>query len=281
MHQRPADRGADQLRHRLGGRDRRRRPAGPQARRARRPDQLRQGLGADGDPAARRHRRRAEADHGALLHAVRPLDPEDRHRARTWRSPPPATRPQPIANRAFQFSEASFRNALNAEEGKIRRAPHAPAEAPPDSLRREEGRLPAGPRRRTCCTTARWRPRPKLPKPTAAWPHREGRVAEVKPQSAGGLPRAAKPFPNAMKMRGRSARGAMCGRGVKPKRASPHARGGVGRGGSELHTPAAESRPTSRARFALSADAKLRPAAPVKPLTLFGDSPVEERLPWP
>ena len=38
---------------------------------------------------------------------------------------------QAIANEAFQFSEASFSNALNADEGKIRRAPHQPAEAPP------------------------------------------------------------------------------------------------------------------------------------------------------
>ncbi|HEY2658634.1 MAG TPA: S41 family peptidase [Caulobacteraceae bacterium] len=36
-----------------------------------------------------------------------------------------------VANEAFQFSEASFSNALNAEEGKIRRAPHEAAEAPP------------------------------------------------------------------------------------------------------------------------------------------------------
>ena len=36
-----------------------------------------------------------------------------------------------VANRSFQFSEASFRNALNAGEGLSRRAPHAPAEAPP------------------------------------------------------------------------------------------------------------------------------------------------------
>ena len=38
---------------------------------------------------------------------------------------------QAIANRAFQFSEASFRNALNADEGKARRGAHEPAEAPP------------------------------------------------------------------------------------------------------------------------------------------------------
>ncbi len=39
-----------------------------------------------------------------------------------------------IANRTFQFSEASFRNALNAGEGLTRRAPHAPAEAPPTTF---------------------------------------------------------------------------------------------------------------------------------------------------
>jgi carboxyl-terminal processing protease len=36
-----------------------------------------------------------------------------------------------IANKVFQFSEASFSNALGAEEGKVRRPPHEPAEAPP------------------------------------------------------------------------------------------------------------------------------------------------------
>lgn len=39
-----------------------------------------------------------------------------------------------IANRSFQFSEASLRNSLNAEEGKARRAAHTPAEAPPASF---------------------------------------------------------------------------------------------------------------------------------------------------
>ncbi|MFN3512278.1 MAG: S41 family peptidase [Phenylobacterium sp.] len=41
---------------------------------------------------------------------------------------------QRIANRSFQFSEASFRNALNAEEGKKRIGAHEPAEAPPESF---------------------------------------------------------------------------------------------------------------------------------------------------
>ena len=36
-----------------------------------------------------------------------------------------------VSKRVFQFSEASFRNALNATEGKARQGAHAPAEAPP------------------------------------------------------------------------------------------------------------------------------------------------------
>jgi carboxyl-terminal processing protease len=44
-----------------------------------------------------------------------------------------ATREQAeaIANRSFQFSEASFSNALSADEGKTRVGAHTPAEAPP------------------------------------------------------------------------------------------------------------------------------------------------------
>jgi carboxyl-terminal processing protease len=38
---------------------------------------------------------------------------------------------QALANEAFQFSEASFSNALNAAEAKTRRPAHAPAESPP------------------------------------------------------------------------------------------------------------------------------------------------------
>jgi carboxyl-terminal processing protease len=41
---------------------------------------------------------------------------------------------QSIANRAYQFSEASFKNALNADEGKARKGAHTPAEAPPEGF---------------------------------------------------------------------------------------------------------------------------------------------------
>ena len=80
-HQRQAADRADQRRLGLGLGNRRRRAAGPQARDHPRHALVRQGLGADHHPA-RLRQRRAAADHGALLHAVRPLDPGQGHRAR-------------------------------------------------------------------------------------------------------------------------------------------------------------------------------------------------------
>ncbi|MDB5476342.1 MAG: carboxyl-terminal protease [Phenylobacterium sp.] len=89
---------------------------------------------------------------------------------------------QSIANRAFQFSEASFHNALNAQEGKVRIAAHEPAEAPPEAfdakkdfqLARAEDVLHYG----SVAAT------PKLPKPTAKLAEIisiKARIAEVKP----------------------------------------------------------------------------------------------------
>jgi len=43
------------------------------------------------------------------------------------------------ANEAFLFSEASFHNALNADEGKARRGAHKPAEAPPKAYDEKKG----------------------------------------------------------------------------------------------------------------------------------------------
>jgi carboxyl-terminal processing protease len=88
---------------------------------------------------------------------------------------------QEVANRAFQFSEASFHNALNAQEGRERAAPHKPAEAPPDAfdpkkdfqLARAEDVLHYG----SVAAT------PKLPHPTAKLAEIIGKskVAEVNP----------------------------------------------------------------------------------------------------
>jgi carboxyl-terminal processing protease len=88
---------------------------------------------------------------------------------------------QNIANKAFQFSEASFRNALNADEGKVRLGAHQPAEAPPEGfdakkdfqLARAEDVLHYG----SVAAT------PKLPKPTAKLAEivSKAKVAAVKP----------------------------------------------------------------------------------------------------
>jgi len=46
---------------------------------------------------------------------------------------------QLIANHSFQFSEASYRNALNADVGKSRVTPHEPAEEPPTDFDEKTG----------------------------------------------------------------------------------------------------------------------------------------------
>ena len=91
---------------------------------------------------------------------------------------------QIIANRAFQFSEASFKNALNADEGKVRRGAHQPAEAPPETfdvkkdfqITRATDVLRYG----SVALT------PKLPKPTARMAEvvSKARIAEAKPAAA-------------------------------------------------------------------------------------------------
>jgi carboxyl-terminal processing protease len=91
---------------------------------------------------------------------------------------------QIIANRAFQFSEASFKNALNADEGKVRRGAHQPAEAPPETfdvkkdfqITRATDVLRYG----SVALT------PKLPKPTARMAEvvSKARIAEAKPGAA-------------------------------------------------------------------------------------------------
>ncbi|RAK57032.1 S41 family peptidase [Phenylobacterium deserti] len=89
---------------------------------------------------------------------------------------------QAIANRTFQFSEASFKNALNADEGKVRRGAHEPAEAPPEGFDTKKDfqltRAAEVLRYGSVAAT------PKLPKPAAKLAEVVGsksRVAEVKP----------------------------------------------------------------------------------------------------
>ncbi|MFZ3007503.1 MAG: S41 family peptidase [Phenylobacterium sp.] len=73
---------------------------------------------------------------------------------------------QAIANRAFQFSEASFRNALNAEEGKTRVGAHEPAEAPPESFNTTTGDFQLA-RAKDVLRYGSVAATPKLPKPVA------------------------------------------------------------------------------------------------------------------
>jgi carboxyl-terminal processing protease len=92
---------------------------------------------------------------------------------------------QSIANRAFQFSEASFRNALNADEGKVRRGAHEPAEMPPESFDTKTGDFQLV-RAEDVLKYGSVAATPKLPKPTAKMADLVSRakVAEVKPPAA-------------------------------------------------------------------------------------------------
>jgi carboxyl-terminal processing protease len=74
-----ADGGTGQWWLRFGVRNRRRCAAGPQARRCSRHDDLRQGLGADRAALTGEHC--DQADDCALLHALGPFDPGERHRS--------------------------------------------------------------------------------------------------------------------------------------------------------------------------------------------------------
>jgi carboxyl-terminal processing protease len=89
---------------------------------------------------------------------------------------------QSIANRAFQFSEASFRNALNADEGKVRRGAHEPAEMPPETFDAKTGDFQLV-RAEDVLKYGSVAATPKLAKPTAKMADliSRAKVAEVKP----------------------------------------------------------------------------------------------------
>jgi len=91
---------------------------------------------------------------------------------------------QAIANRSFQFSEASFRNALNADEGKVRKGAHEPAEAPPESFDKDKDFQIA--RAQDVLRYGSVAATPKLPKPQPklAGIIAKDKVAVVKPPAA-------------------------------------------------------------------------------------------------
>ena len=89
---------------------------------------------------------------------------------------------QSIANRAFQFSEASFRNALNAEEGKTRIGAHEPAEAPPADFNTTTGDFQLA-RAKDVLRYGSVAATPKLPKPTAKMAEVVSKLPKLEPKS--------------------------------------------------------------------------------------------------
>jgi len=73
---------------------------------------------------------------------------------------------QDIANQAFEFTEATFHNALDAQDGKVRRGAHVPAEAPPTDFDEKKGDFQLT-RGLDVLKYGSVEATPKLPKPTA------------------------------------------------------------------------------------------------------------------
>ena len=92
---------------------------------------------------------------------------------------------QQIANEAFEFTEASFRNALNADEGKVRRGAHQPAEAPPTDFDEKKGDFQLT-RGLDVLKYGSVEATPKLAKPTATLAQVAGRLGNT--ASAGSVP---------------------------------------------------------------------------------------------
>ena len=73
---------------------------------------------------------------------------------------------QQIADQAFQFTEASFRNALATDDGETRRGAHEPAEAPPAAFDEKKGDFQLT-RALDVLKYGSVEATPKLPKPSA------------------------------------------------------------------------------------------------------------------
>jgi carboxyl-terminal processing protease len=102
---------------------------------------------------------------------------------------------QEVANEAFQFSEASFKNALSADDGKTRVGPHAPAEEPPVSFDEKKDDFQLA-RALDVLKYGSVQATPKMDKPTAtvaqAAALRAGKAGVVKPGASAPTP-ASKP----------------------------------------------------------------------------------------
>src|SRR5579862_674676 len=82
---------------------------------------------------------------------------------------------QQVANEAFEFTEASFRNALTADEGKVRRGAHQPAETPPTDFDEKKGDFQLT-RAEDVLKYGSVEATPKLAKPTATLAQVAGRM---------------------------------------------------------------------------------------------------------
>ena len=91
---------------------------------------------------------------------------------------------QEIANQAFQFTEATFRNALDADEGKVRRGAHEPAEAPPANFDEKKGDFQLT-RALDVLKYGSVEATPKLPKPVATLAQEASRMGKEAPKTPG------------------------------------------------------------------------------------------------
>jgi len=100
---------------------------------------------------------------------------------------------QQVANQAFQFSEASFHNALDAPDGKVRVGPHEPAEEPPVGYDEKKGDFQLS-RAMDVLKYGSVQATPKLAKPTATLAEaaalRAAHGTVVKPGAAAPTPSA-------------------------------------------------------------------------------------------
>jgi carboxyl-terminal processing protease len=94
---------------------------------------------------------------------------------------------QQIADEAFSFTEASFRNALDADEGKTRRGAHVPAEAPPTSFDEKKGDFQLT-RALDVLKYGSVAATPKLPTPPATLAQVAGRYGAAAPAAPAGAP---------------------------------------------------------------------------------------------
>jgi carboxyl-terminal processing protease len=88
---------------------------------------------------------------------------------------------QLIANRSYQFSEATLHNALNADEGKVRKGAHEPAEAPPETFDEKKDFQVARAEDVLRYGSVAMTPKMAKPQPKLAGIISKDRVAEVKP----------------------------------------------------------------------------------------------------